>query len=487
MAARPNTSLFTIIFTVIIGVLALVLFITTIVFASKFNRAQESRRAAEQDRSQVLDGASEEDRTFARRLAEGRSAGELVGAVEAYRDLAAYVGGNTSRTPSEIAERLTEDLRSVAQQALERGNWQNTSGDQAQLAAELRELANASPDDPPDLDRSVQTLVLAFEQTIADRAELERTLRTTLTNAQQAIARVEEARQEFERFQGQQLTRVDSYADSVEDYSADVQQAKGEFQSEISRIRGDAEDVIDEKDQQIASLQDEIDQLRQIIDRLDRPDDIISPRDEGTLIDGQVIGVSVANQDVFISLGRGDKLPIGITFRVYDETTAIRPNAQGVLPPGKAVIEVVRVDDETATARILQQSRGNPISAGDKIVNAIYDPEKVYRFVVFGNFDTNGDFIATPAETNAIKALVREWGGTVQDDITGQTDFVVLGERPILPIAPGLEAPRAVRQRYAEARSRQVRYEDLFEQATNASIPVLNQNRLNTLTGLEAR
>ena len=33
--------------------------------------------------------------------------------------------------------------------------------------------------------------------------------------------------------------------------------------------------------------------------------------------------------------------------------------------------------------------------SGDVIANAVYDPKKSYRFVVFGAFDTDGDGVAT--------------------------------------------------------------------------------------------
>ncbi len=485
MASRSNTSVFTIVFTSILGVVALVFFITTVVFWSNYNRAVESQQAATNDVNRILEGASEEDRAFARQI--GSSGGELSRAVGAYRELAAFSAGNPNRDPSEVRERLGATLSDAAREALDRGNWDNATGDRAELAEELRELAEAPPETMPSLNQAVETLVLALEQTISARAELEESMETTLLNAREAIARVEEARNEFQSFESQQRGRVDDYARSVEQYSDDIESAKSEFQSETTRIRRDAEALADEKDQRIASLEDEVQQLREIIRRLDRDREILTPANEAALIDGELIGVNLAANEVYLSLGRGDKLPIGITFTVYDAAASVLPNASGEFPPGKATIEVTRVDGETSTARILESSRGNRIVAGDKIVNAIYDPDKTYEFVVFGNFDANNDFVATPAETNAIRALIRNWGGTIVDDLSGQTDFLVLGERPILPPQPGLDAPAPVIQAYAAARSRQQRYDRLFEGAQSASIPVLNQNRLETLTGLEAR
>jgi len=107
--------------------------------------------------------------------------------------------------------------------------------------------------------------------------------------------------------------------------------------------------------------------------------------------------------------------------------------------------------------------------------------------VVFGNFDMNGDGDATAQERNDVESLIRDWGGALEEDLSGRTDFLVLGERPKLPIQPPPDAPLAVVQNYINKQAEVERYNALFERATQASIPVLNQNRLMTLTGLRGQ
>ena len=80
-------------------------------------------------------------------------------------------------------------------------------------------------------------------------------------------------------------------------------------------------------------------------------------------------------------------------------------------------------------------------------------------------------------------ALIERWGGEVIDDITGDLDFLVLGERPDAPLQPAPNAPRVVYDEYLRLKNRVDRYEELFEAASASSIPVLNQNRLRTLIG----
>ena len=111
----------------------------------------------------------------------------------------------------------------------------------------------------------------------------------------------------------------------------------------------------------------------------------------------------------------------------------------------------------------------------------------MYSFTVFGNFDTNQDGTATAQEIHDIRAIINAWGGETSEDLQGDTDFLVLGERPILPPQPSADAPIEVIQRYLQLQRAVQKYDELFETARDTGIPVLNQNRLYTLTGLYAR
>jgi hypothetical protein len=173
-----------------------------------------------------------------------------------------------------------------------------------------------------------------------------------------------------------------------------------------------------------------------------------------------------------------------MTFEVYTNASAIKADEQGNYPKGKATIEITRVlDDNSSIARIVREVSGNPVIAADVIANAVFDPRKVYSFVVFGNFDFDGDSVATPQETQNIKGIIESWNGRISDDITGDTDFVVLGEKPILPPQPKPTDPVELTERYILLRQQVTRYDSLLERAGQAGIPILNQNRLYTLTG----
>ena len=68
-------------------------------------------------------------------------------------------------------------------------------------------------------------------------------------------------------------------------------------------------------------------------------------------------------------------------------------------------------------------------------------------------------------------------------DLQGDVDFLVLGERPVLPPRPGNDAPLELVQEYIRLDRIVQRYDRLLEQARATSLPVLNENRLYTLLG----
>jgi hypothetical protein len=210
---------------------------------------------------------------------------------------------------------------------------------------------------------------------------------------------------------------------------------------------------------------------------------VLRTGDESALVDAEIVGTNSADRTAFLSIGRRQNVVLGMTFAVYPTASAIRPNDAGEYPPGKATLEVINVGDTTSTARILTEARGNPVVKGDVVANAVFDPAKTYKFVIYGNFDANRDDLATSLERQDIEAMIRAWGGELTDDLTGDVDFLVLGERPVVPPRPSSDAPFEVVEEFFRRERDVERYDSLFRQASGTSVPVLNENRLYTLIG----
>jgi hypothetical protein len=62
-----------------------------------------------------------------------------------------------------------------------------------------------------------------------------------------------------------------------------------------------------------------------------------------------------------------------------------------------------------------------------------------------------------------------------------------MGGRPVLPPRPGADAPLEVALEFTRRFRDVERYDNLLREATATGIPVLNENRLYTLTGKTPR
>ncbi len=210
----------------------------------------------------------------------------------------------------------------------------------------------------------------------------------------------------------------------------------------------------------------------------------MSSADPATLVDGLVLD-AVGTDRVFIDRGSNDRIVLGMSFEIYDDATQLRVNKDGKLPRGKASIEIIKVGKTTSTAKVTQATPGRPIVRDNIIVNAIYDPDYRYKFMVHGVFDADGDSL--PEHNNSfIKDRIVSWGGVVVEDqvtLPGDLDFLVLGIQPEEPMPLPRNAAETMVDDYVRKKEAFLDYTSLLEQAQNVQVPVLNANRLDILTG----
>jgi hypothetical protein len=451
MASRSGNSVGMIVSLVVLFVFALGLFATTVIFFAKSQERTKQLASAQSALSQAIPSTGDD------RWQELRSAAGNQPVVpwldDQFRTLSRLVSGRGNATLEQMQTRA-EDL---------------TGGDSGSLFAALE----AKDAEISRLSRSEQQASAAAD---AARADL-----------QAKNLELETIREDYARSTAALTAQIDSYQQELALFRGNVGEQGDEFQTRAAEMRDRFDSEVSTLQRELNERRNEIERLETIVRGFDRSGTRLLAEDEASLIDGMVVGLNTAANEVFISRGRNDNMVLGMTFEVYTSGTSVRPDADGEYSAGKATIEVIRIDDNSSVARVLRTSRGNPILEGDLIVNPVYDPNKVYSFVVYGNFDTNNDFIFTPQERSELVSLVEEWGGRVDDDISGETDFVVLGQRPNLPPAPKIDDPIEIVQRYRRLAQEQRKYDELFETASATGIPVLNQNRFLTLTGLRAR
>ncbi len=197
--------------------------------------------------------------------------------------------------------------------------------------------------------------------------------------------------------------------------------------------------------------------------------------------DGRVLTAIPGDPVVYINLGRKDSLVNGLQFAVYSAETGIPEDGRA-----KAAIEVVSISDSSAECRILGVARNEVILEGDLIANPIYDPARPLSFVVLGEFDLDGDGMPDRAGTAAIKAMVKDWGGKVMDDLTPLTDFVVVGAAPPRPRL-ATDVPPDQTEQNNSTRRQWKHYEDTLETAKSLAVPVLTQEVFLNFLGYTPR
>ena len=243
---------------------------------------------------------------------------------------------------------------------------------------------------------------------------------------------------------------------------------------------------IDEMQLNIDGLGKERDTLRSRLEQAEKKlsEFEVKPEDPSSLVDGHVIEIGGPDATVYLDIGRKHRVVPGMTFEVFTTADQVQNNKQGKLR-GKASVQVLRVTDDTSTARVTRSSANQPINRNDVLINAVYSPTYTYRMMVYGKFDVNNDGKASTGEASVIRNRIQEWGGKVIDSekVTGDLDFVVMGNPPPEPLPLSSSAGDIEVQAYTQAKNDYDTYNRIMKEATEAKIPVLNWNRFQVLTG----
>jgi len=199
------------------------------------------------------------------------------------------------------------------------------------------------------------------------------------------------------------------------------------------------------------------------------------------MADGKIIMADINSKIVHINKGSKHRIYRGLTFVVYDKYAPFPKD--GI---GKAEIEVFDVQETISTARIINPNNRKPILIGDPIANLIWDSEKENVFVVAGDFDLDCKGGLDDDAIAKITALIEKWGGRVDDAITVDADFLVLGKKPQVLRKPTFEQieidPKAM-EKFEASRKRRDNYNNIQTQAQNLWIPVFTYDRFLYFAG----
>jgi predicted nucleic acid-binding Zn-ribbon protein len=398
--------------------------------------------------------------------------------LEEYRN--SVRAGNRDKT---VVSQYQEELRTLAG-ALNG----STNFDDAMAAYDaLADLANTpdvrlSPDDNERLaaliqpQASLMTNVEALHTEVADRMqELNRTnngyqarLRDLNSqNAQLLTARAAEeqrVREADNRLQlllaGRDDEAARAYQQLEEQYNAEVNTNR-QLRRELSRLNAGLQSANGD----IRELEHQVDDLTLRLANAYR-----EGFHEGQVINPDGTILSVEGDTCYISLGADDGVIPDLVFSVYSG-----PDTEQEGP--KARIVVRRVGEESSECVILESVTTNPVAEGDVIADIAFDPDRTWTFVVVGNFDLSGGDNPTARGAQQVRYLINDFGGEVVDEVSINTDFVVLGEEPELPFEPAEDAQPIEIRIYNNQLQAYEEYQAVRNEALRLNLRILNANR----------
>lgn len=404
---------------------------------------------------------------------------------EAEQRLREYVSANEENSPD--VRPLLEGRETVVSQLMEQNRRlrQAISSNQ-ELTADALDAQLTEANITPPLMREIERLnaeLAAREQRIA---QLQQSLQDVEARAQTAEQQMAQLKTQYDQSVQQLTAKLESTAGEFAAYRQQVEQMGSQLQQQVTQVRQEREQELTEAQNRNAELEQENQVLRQKLAEVQGADGAIQPPNV-TDADGRVVSVVQDGSKVYLNRGRADNLVLGMTFEVFRSDELVKPDDYDQLR-GKATVEIIDVGENASVARVVRRDRGAVISAGDQLVNVVYDPQATYKFMVFGDFDIDGTGEATVADRQRIESMITRWGGGLTEDLSYDVDFLVLGQEPALPepLPRDTIDPQKIKA-HVQAQQEYERYQSLIGQARSLSIPILNQNRFLALVGYYQR
>lgn len=318
-------------------------------------------------------------------------------------------------------------------------------------------------------------------------------LKSQLASAQKQIESYSSEKQaiqsQFDRAVSDFKSQINDLRNKQAAYENGAKAKQQEMESRVSQAQADKQKAISEAGALAQQQKQKISQLESRIDQMmiSRSGGSKTDMDPTLQPDGRIIAVSADQSTIYVDRGRGNHVPLGLTFAVYDRNAKIDRD-QGNQLAGKASVEVIRVTDTMCEARVVRREKGQYIQEGDVVANLAYDSGVIYKFYVFGDFDLDRTGTPSSSDKKRVESLVAGWGSRTVDHLSYDTDFLILGIEPSKPqTLPAGENRPDVIEKWAAEKRRYDEYQRLSSEAAKFKIPVLNQNRFLELVGYHQR
>jgi hypothetical protein len=306
----------------------------------------------------------------------------------------------------------------------------------------------------------------------------------TAADAQASLQQATQARQSME---SELRNQVQSLSSTINDISSENDRLKGLVDASIQEVDDTYRSQITGYQQQIAEQEDSVAQLNRTVEDLRYQLSVLAgdtPESPAlTTADATIVSQIPDQNKVFLDIGRNSNLVRGMAFQVFDPEVLVKLEDADDLAEGKAVVEIINLSDNTSVGRIVQRQGRAQVRNGDKVVNLVFDPNRVFTFHLFGQFDLDYDGSPDEGGLSQVKSMVRRFNGRLSDEMNFATDYLVLGVEPELPTRPDDELDLIKMQEYRAQLENYNAYQERISQARELGIPVLNQNRFLDLVG----
>jgi hypothetical protein len=401
---------------------------------------------------------------------------------------------NSGYTPTQpLLQVAMQDRDAMAKLVAGSGNEDTAKQVAASALAEATAAGKAAQLTLPaneNIALALKTLAQGLNAQLEQAKALQAQVKAAQDQAQAQAQQFEQQRAEMSKTVESIRQQQQQAQAGLSTYQTQKDQSLAQIEANHANLLKQAQEAQNNANVQIQELSRQLTEARQSINTLQAKLGENRIDTQGPIVrnpDGRIIRIP-SKDAVYIDLGSEKSITPGLTFEVYDKIDGIPPagdpTTDDKLPQGKASIEVVRVGAGSSEAKIIRQTPGTQIIEGDLIANLIYDPNVKYNFVVYGDFDMDRNSQATPQEADVVRRLVTQWGGQLMDKVNVDTDFVVLGQEPVLPTftREDLQDPFNAK-RLADAQAALEAYDQVRNRARDLHIPIMNQNRFLYLIG----
>jgi hypothetical protein len=355
-----------------------------------------------------------------------------------------------------VGEQLAETLSSLAQDHNDIGDIDPNTAGLLRIVQNLQNKLDRMIEQMTELDQILAQTRKEYESVKAAGVETERTLQAEKEQLVQQVTKIEN---DYNELKARLTQTTDDKVQNLED----------ERDEAIAKQKQTYEQLL-KTQAELGMTTEKLQRTQADLWKINAPPDSNVPAYKP---DGQIMAIE--NSIVQLNIGMDERVYRGLTFSVYDKGMPIPPTGRG-----KAEIQVYDVQKNVSLARVVRSEKSRPVVAEDIVANLIWDSERSNIFTVAGEFDLDGNGTTDHDAHDKITELIEKWGGRVTNEISPQTDFLVLGTPPQLLRKPSPEQivsdPLAMERYETSARKRQ-HYQKVRKDTQALWVPVFNTER----------